>query len=136
LAQQLDQALAPLPIDSTVQHAATQILISARVQSIIQRAEALANMRPDLHIDTNHLLMAICEETDGASAQILQSVGITPQRLQVLLVDVHTAQQPVVPQATGGRAEWEQQIEQQLTRIETELTAIRAMLSRSNSGTV
>ncbi len=131
---QLDQALAKFPSDSTFQHSSQMMPIDARVQKVIQRAEELANLRPDLQIDTSHLLMAICEEVDGISAQILQSVGITPQKLQVVLLDRRDALQSVIPQAASGRAEWEQRVEQQLIRIENELAAIRSLLIQPNSG--
>jgi excisionase family DNA binding protein len=127
--QQLDQALAKLPSDPTFQYSSDHISISERVQRIIHRAEELANLRPDLQIDTSHFLMAILEEEDGVSAQILQSFGITPQRLQVALLDRRAAEPPT----SQDRADWEQRIEQQLTRIETELAAIRSMLTRSGS---
>ena len=128
--QQLDQALDKLPSDPTFQPSPNLVSISERVHRIIQRAEELANLRPDLQIDASHFLMAICEETDGVSAQILQSVGVTPQRLQVVLLALRPASQPAAPQTARGRAEWEQRVEQQLTSMETELAAIRSMLTR------
>jgi excisionase family DNA binding protein len=131
--QQLDQALAKLPSDPDFQHSPNQLSISERVRMIIQRAEELANLRPDLQIDTSHLLQAICEETDGVSAQILQSFGVMPERLQVVLLDIRAGQRATAPQAAPSRAEWEQRIEQQLSRIESELATIRSMLPRSNS---
>jgi len=131
--QQLDQALGKLPSDSTFQYSSQMMAIDARVQKVIQRAEELANLRPDLQIDTSHLLMAICEEVDGVSAQILQSVGITPQRLQVVLLDFRDALQPAEPQAASSQAGWEQRLEQHLSRIESELAAIRSLLIQTNS---
>jgi excisionase family DNA binding protein len=129
MVQQLDQTLAKLPSDPNFQHSPNHLSISERVRMIIQRAEELANLRPDLQIDTSHFLQAICEEPDGVSAQILQSWGVTPQRLQVVLLDLQAA-----PQADPHRSDdWEQRIEQQLTRIETELAAIRSMLTRPSS---
>jgi ATP-dependent Clp protease ATP-binding subunit ClpA len=105
------------------------VSISTRVHSILQRAEELANLLPDLQIDTSHILQAIGEEADGVSAQILQSFGITPERLRVVLLDIHADPQATVPQAALHRsADWEQRVEQQLTRIETELAAIRSLL--------
>jgi excisionase family DNA binding protein len=130
---QLDQALAKLPNDPTFQHSPHYLSISERVHRIIQRAEELANLLPDLQIDTSHLLQAICEETDGVSAQILHSFGVTPERLRVVLLDLRATHQAAAPQAAHGRAEWEQRIEQQLTRIETELVTIRSMLTRPSS---
>ena len=133
--QQLDQALARLPDDPTFHHSPHQVPISKRVQMILQRAEQLANLRPDLQIDTSHFLLAICEETDGVSAQILQSFGITPEQLQAVLADIRPADQASATRAaTSHRADWEQRIEGQLTRIEAELAAIRSMLIQPRSG--
>ena len=132
--QQLDQALARLPSDPTFQYSPQTMAIDARVQKVIQRAEELANLRPDLQIDTSHLLMAICAEADGVSAQILQSFGITPEQLQIVLLDLRATHQAAAPQATATRsATWEQRVEQQLARIERELAAIRSLLTQPNS---
>jgi excisionase family DNA binding protein len=131
--QQLDQALAKIPNDPTFQHSPHMLAISARVKKIIDRAEELANLLPDLQIDTSHLLQAICEEGDGVSAQILQSFGITLERFRDALLDIRAAHQVAAPQPVSRRAEWEQRIEQQLTRIETELAAIRSMVTRPSS---
>lgn len=134
LTQQLDQALAKLPSDSAFQHSPHTLAISARIVNVLKRAEDLANQLPDLQIDTPHILQAICEETDGMSAQLLHSFGVTPERLRVVLLDMRATQQALAPQVTThGRGEWEQRIEQQLARIETELVAIRAMLSQRTS---
>jgi excisionase family DNA binding protein len=128
--QELDKALAELPSDPTFQHSPQMMSIDARVQKVIHRAEELANLRPDLHIDTGHLLQAICEEADGASAQILHAFGVTPERLPGVLLEVRAANPAAAPQAARPRsADWEQRIEQQLSRIETELAAIRSMLT-------
>ena len=133
VAQRLDEALAKIPNDPAFQHSPDHLAISARVRMILQRAEELASLRPDLQIDTSHIFLAICEEADGVSAQILHSFGVTPEQLRVALIDVRATPQAAAPQAAHGRAEWEQRIEQQLTRIETELAAIRSMLTRPGS---
>jgi excisionase family DNA binding protein len=132
--QQLDQALAKLASDPTFPRSPNIMAISARVTNMIQRAEELASLKPDLQIDTSHLLQAICEEADGVSAQILHSFGVTPERLRGALLDVRATHQAAAPQAaTHHSPDWEQRIEQQLTRIETELAAIRSMLTLPDS---
>ncbi len=89
---------------------------------------------PDLQIDTRHMLQAICEEADSESGQILQSLGVTPPKLQAVLLDLHTARQADAPQKAPHRsADWEQRIELQLTRIESELAAIRFKLTEPGS---
>jgi excisionase family DNA binding protein len=132
--QQVDQALAKLPNDPSFQHSPHTLAVSARIPKVIERAEELASQLPDLHIDTSHLLQAICEEADGVSAQMLHSFGVTPQRLWVVLLDVQATHHTAAPQpAADDRADWEQRIEQQLARIETELAAIRSILTQRSS---
>ncbi len=134
--QQVDQILASLPSDPTFQHSPERLAISPRVIHVLKRAEELASFLPDLQIDSSHIFQAICEEADGASAQILQSFGVTPERLRVALSEMPATQQaPAVaaPNETASvRAEWERRIDQQLTGIQTELAAIRAILTRLN----
>jgi excisionase family DNA binding protein len=132
--QQLDHALANLPNDPTFQHSPYTLAVATRIPTVIERAEELASQLPDLQIDTTHVLQAICEEVGGVSAQILRSCGITPERLRVVLIDIRTTYDAPAPQATAyGRAGWEQRIEQQLARIETELAVIRSMLTQRTS---
>jgi len=129
--QPLEDVLDNLPSDPSFQPSGQVLAISPRVAAIIQRGEELASQRPELQIDASHLLMAICEETDGISAQILHSLGVTPERLRIVLLDMLAANRTASPPAdTPHSADWEQRIEQQLTRIETELAAIRANMDR------
>lgn len=133
VAQQVDQVLASLPNDPTFQHSPERLAISPRVLNVLKRAEELASLLPDLQIDSSHIFQAICEEADGASAQILQSFGVTPERLRVAFSEMSaTHQAAVIPrpnEAARDRAEWERRIDQQLTRIETELAAIHTQLT-------
>lgn len=134
LMQQLDQALAKLPKDPNFPHSPNAVAITARVRNLIQRSEELASLKPELQIDTTHFLQAICEEADGVSGQLLHSFGVTPERLRGVLLKIRDTQQATAPQTTTHRsADWEQRIEQQLTRIETELAAIRSMVSQPGS---
>lgn len=130
--RQSEQALANLPNDPTLQHSPEHLVISPRILNVLKRAEELANLKPDLQIDTSHILLAICEEPDGMSAQILHSFGITPDRLRIALSEV-PGTYPVAAshEATHDQAAWEQRIQQQLTRIEAELAAIRSILAQS-----
>lgn len=131
---QLDHALENLPNDPSFQHSPHTLAVAARIPKVIERAEELASRLPDLKIDTSHLLQAICEEPEGVSAQILHSFGVTPERLRVVLIDVCATHHTQAPQATShGHLEWEQRIEQQLARIETELVAIRSVLTQRTS---
>ena len=134
VAQQLEQALANLPNDPTFQHSPERLAISPRILNVLKRAEELASLLPDLQIDTSHIFQAISEEPDGASAQILHSFGVTPERVRIALSEMPATHQVAASrEAANDRAAWEQRIEQQLTRIETELAAIRSMLAQPGS---
>ncbi len=134
VAQQVDQVLAAMPNGPNFQHLSRNMAISPRVANVLKRAEELASLLPELQIDSSHIFQAICEEADGVSAKILQSFGVTPERLRVALSEMratHQSADVAAPnEAAHAWAEWEQRIEQQLTRIETELAALRSMLTR------
>ncbi len=136
VAQQVDQVLASLPNDPTFQHSPERLAlaISPRVANVLKRAEELASLLPDLQIDSSHIFQAICEEADGVSAQILQSFGVTPERLRIAFFEMSASQQAAVElgpnEAAHDRAEWEQRIERRLSLIETELAAIHTKLTR------
>jgi excisionase family DNA binding protein len=134
VAQQLDQALAKLPSDPTLPDSRPMLAIAPRLGPIMARMEELASQLPDLQIDASHIFLAICEEADGVSAQILRSFGVTPERLRLALLDIRAAQQAAAPQpGAHHNTDREQSIEQRLTQIETELAAMRAMLTRPGS---
>jgi excisionase family DNA binding protein len=132
--QQLDQALATLPNDPTFHHSPHALAVAARIPKVLERAEELASQLPELQIDTAHVLQAICAESDGVSARILHVVGVTPKQLRVAIIDVRTLHIAPAPHTTAdSRPDWEQRIEQQLARIESELVAIRSMLTHRTS---
>jgi len=138
--QQVDQALAKLPTDASLQPVRNMIGMAPTLMPIMQRMEELASEGMDLQIDASHIFIAIVEQPDGTSAQILRSAGVTPERLRNALLEVRAAQlataPPSAPQPPAHRgAAWEQRIEQQLTRLETELAAIRALLTRPGDET-
>jgi excisionase family DNA binding protein len=130
----LDHALANLPTDPTFHHSPYALAVAPRIPRVLERAEELASQLPDLQIDTAHVLQAICAEADGVSAQILHSFGVTPEQLRVVLIDVHATHHAPAPHiAAHDHQDWEQRIAQQLARIETELGAIRSMLTQRTS---
>jgi excisionase family DNA binding protein len=132
--QQLGQILADLPNDSTYQHSPHALAVDVRVSAMLERAEKLASRIPDLQIDTSHLLQALDEEAGGVSAQILHSLGITPDRLRGALIDARATHHALALQAAvDSRQDWAQRVEQQLVRIETEVATLRSMLAQQTS---
>jgi ATP-dependent Clp protease ATP-binding subunit ClpA len=129
VAQRIESELNVLPGDTNYRRSTEALAISPRIVQVIKRAEELANRLPDLQIDCSHLLVAICEEAGGAAAEILRSFAITPERLEVVLIDIRATQhsQPA-PQIEQGRDAWANAIEQRLIHLETEFAALRALL--------
>jgi excisionase family DNA binding protein len=131
VAQQIESELRTFPSDTDYRQSTQALAISPRIVQVIKRAEELANRLPDLQIDSAHLLVAICEEAGGTAAEILRSFAITPERLEVVLIDLRAVQhsQPI-PQLEQGRDAWAHVIEQRLAHLETEFAALRALLTR------
>jgi excisionase family DNA binding protein len=129
--QQIETELSSLPSDTNYRKSTRALAVSPRIVQVIKRAEEFANRLPDLQIDSTHLLVAICEEAGEATAEILRSFAMTPERLEVVLIDLQAAQhgQPA-QQAEQGRDAWAYAIEQRLIHLETEFTALRALLTR------
>jgi excisionase family DNA binding protein len=130
VAQQIESELPTLPSDTDYRQSTQALAVSPRIVQVIKRAEELANRLPDLQIDCNHLLIAICEETGGVAAETLRSFAITPERLEVVLLDIQATRhgQPAL-QIEQGRDAWAHAIEQRLAHLETEFAALRALLT-------
>jgi excisionase family DNA binding protein len=129
VAQQIEAQLRTMPSDLGYRRSTQAVAVSPRFMQIIKRAEVLANHLPDLQIDCAHLLIAICEEAGGATAEALRSFAITPERLRVVLLDLRAAphDQPAA-QTEQDPGAWVQGIEQRLARLEAEFAALRALL--------
>jgi ATP-dependent Clp protease ATP-binding subunit ClpA len=119
-----------MPSDPDYRRSTQALAVSPRFMQIIKRAEVLASHLPDLQIGCSHLLMAICEEAGGATAEALRSFAITPERLRVTLLDLRAAQhdQPAA-QTEQDAGAWAQGIEQRLAHLEAEFAALRALLT-------
>jgi ATP-dependent Clp protease ATP-binding subunit ClpC len=130
VAQQIETKLSALPGDIDYRQSTQALAISTRVPQVIKRAEVLANRLPDLQIDCSHLLVAISEEAGGTAAETLRSFAITPERLEVVLIDLRSAQhsQPA-QQMEQERDTWANAVEQRLTHLETEFATLRALLT-------
>lgn len=130
VAQRIETELSALPGDTDYRQSTQALAISARVPQVIKRAEDLANRIPDLQIDCNHLLVAICEEASGIAAETLRSFAIMPERLEVVLIDLLAVQhsQPAQQREQGHDA-WANSIEQRLTHLEAEFASLRGLLA-------
>ena len=58
----------------------SQVYLTPRVQRLMKRAEQEAGRLQDQYISTEHLLIALASEREGASARILNRSGISQER--------------------------------------------------------
>lgn len=62
-----------------------QVYVSPRTRRLIQTAEALAEQSGAELVGVEHILLALLEDSEGASAQVLQRVEVVPSRLRQVL---------------------------------------------------
>mgnify|MGYP005842490075 CR=1 FL=1 len=78
-----------------------QVYVTPRTQRLVKRAEEEANRLNDQFVGVDHLLIAVANEREGASARILNSVNIDPERIQRILVEMRGSQRSDDPNAEG-----------------------------------
>jgi ATP-dependent Clp protease ATP-binding subunit ClpC len=78
-----------------------QVYVTPRTQRLVKRAEEEANRLNDQFVGVDHLLIAVANEREGASARILNSVNIDPERLQRMLIEMRGSQRSDDPNAEG-----------------------------------
>jgi ATP-dependent Clp protease ATP-binding subunit ClpB len=78
-------------------YGSTQISMSARVRKVVQRAYEEANRLTDEYVSTEHLLLAILEEGEGAATKVLGANGVTRDRVLQALQEVRGGQRVTDP---------------------------------------
>ena len=76
-----------------------QVYITPRTQRLVKRAEEEANRLNDQYVGTEHLLIAISGEREGASARILNSFSIDQERIYQALMEIRGSQRSDDPTA-------------------------------------
>jgi ATP-dependent Clp protease ATP-binding subunit ClpC len=79
--------------------AAGQVYITPRVQRVLTRANEEAQKLKDEYISTEHLLLAMVAERDGAAARILNEHSITHEAILRVLPEIRGGQRVTSPQA-------------------------------------
>src|SRR5437773_948136 len=79
----------------------SQVYITPRTQRLVKRAEEEATRLNDQYVGTEHLLIAISGEREGASSRILNSFGIDQERIYQALMDIRGNQRSDDPGAEG-----------------------------------
>lgn len=76
-----------------------QVYITPRTQRLIKRAEEEAGRLNDQYAGTEHLLIAISGEREGASSRILHSFGVDQERIYQVLMEIRGNQRSDDPTA-------------------------------------
>ncbi len=71
--------------------------VSPRLAKVLDAAWAEAERLRDEYCSTEHLLIALAQEKDGAAARILRQAGVTPDAVYRALVDVRGSQRVTDP---------------------------------------
>src|SRR3989454_1476969 len=86
--RELGLALDKLP---TVQGASGQYL-GERTRQALERAQTEAERLKDEYVSTEHLLLALAQERDGAAGRVLAANGVGPEAIYKALVEVRGTQ--------------------------------------------
>ena len=92
------------------------VYVTPRTQRLVKRAEQEAERMGDQYVSTEHLLIAIAGEREGASARILASFGIDTERLLSILMEIRGSQRADDPTAESRY--------EVLEKYSTDLTAL------------
>ncbi len=76
-----------------------QVYITPRVQRVLARSNDEAQRLKDEYISTEHILLAIVGERDGAAARVLNDHGITHEAILRVLPEIRGGQRVTSPQA-------------------------------------
>jgi len=99
LTDRLDATLRASPKANIFGGGAGQIFITPRVKRIIDLANEEANRLKDEYISTEHIFLAILTERNTPAARILESAGLTRDRVFDAIQDLRGGQRVTDPQA-------------------------------------
>jgi ATP-dependent Clp protease ATP-binding subunit ClpC len=99
LADRLDATLRASPKANIFGGGAGQIFITPRVKRIIDLANEEANRLKDEYISTEHIFLAILTERNTPAARILETTGITRERVQEAVQQLRGGQRVTDPQS-------------------------------------
>jgi ATP-dependent Clp protease ATP-binding subunit ClpC len=99
LTERLDATLRASPKANIFGGGAGQIFITPRVKRIIDLANEEANRLKDEYISTEHIFLAILTERNTPAARILESAGLSRDRVYSAIQDLRGGQRVTDPQA-------------------------------------
>src|SRR5919197_340009 len=68
-----------------------------RLRAVLERAQAEAERLRDEYVSTEHLLIGIAQERDGAAGRVLAANGVAPDAIYKALVEVRGSQRVTDP---------------------------------------
>jgi ATP-dependent Clp protease ATP-binding subunit ClpC len=106
LTERLDATLRASPKANIFGGGAGQIFITPRVKRIIDLANEEANRLKDEYISTEHIFLAILTERNTPAARILESAGLTRDRVYTAIQDLRgdSESQTLKPSPATGRS--------------------------------
>jgi ATP-dependent Clp protease ATP-binding subunit ClpC len=99
LVERIDATLRASPKANIFGGGAGQIFITPRVKRIVDLANEEANRLKDEYISTEHIFLAILTERNTPAARILESAGLTRDRVYDAIQDLRGGQRVTDPQA-------------------------------------
>jgi ATP-dependent Clp protease ATP-binding subunit ClpC len=99
LMERLDYILKTSPKASIFGGGAGQIFITPRVKRIIDLANEEASKLKDEYISTEHLFLAILSEKNTPAARLLETTGLTRERVAEAVIQLRGGQRVTDPQA-------------------------------------
>jgi ATP-dependent Clp protease ATP-binding subunit ClpC len=78
-----------------------QVYVTPRVKRIVDIANEEANRLKDEFVSTEHLLLALANERDGAAGRLLNDLGLTRDRILQILPEIRGGQRVTDPGAEG-----------------------------------
>src|SRR5512142_197286 len=99
LVERIDATLRASPKANIFGGGAGQIFITPRVKRIIDLANEEANRLKDEYISTEHIFLAILTERNTPAARILESAGLTRERVFDAIQELRGGQRVTDPQA-------------------------------------
>src|SRR5512136_1443447 len=99
LTERLDATLRASPKANIFGGGAGQIFITPRVKRIIDLANEEANRLKDEYISTEHIFLAIMSEKNTSAARVLESAGLTRERVLESIQQLRGGQRVTDPQA-------------------------------------
>src|SRR5919205_143497 len=90
---------APKAYGNQYSYSTSQVYLTPRTQRLMKRAEAEADRLSDQYVGTEHLLIALASEREGASARIINGLGISQERIYAVLMEIRGSQRADDPTA-------------------------------------